>query len=108
MSFCDNEPARHALTKGFSSVDEVNALMAFFWAWNARFGKSPWTERVSSKANWADSISRFDFTEADRQGWKKLDIDWTPVYRVIKRAACDIGYAMTKAVDDIIQSCGEG
>jgi hypothetical protein len=108
VSFCDNEPARHALTKGFSSVDEVNALMAFFWAWNARFGKSPWTERVSSKANWADSISRFDFTEADRQGWKKLDIDWTPVYRVIKRAACDIGYAMTKAVDDIIQSCGEG
>jgi hypothetical protein len=100
VSFRDKVPAKHALTKGFSSVGEVNSLMALVWAWKARFGKSPGTDRVSSKASWADGIIRFEFSQADKRGWKKLDIDRYP-FGIIKKAACDIGHAMTQAVDDV-------
>ena len=61
LSTVDNEASKHALIKGCSNVTSVNNLVSTFWCFCARNLKDPWFERVSSKANIADSVSRGDF-----------------------------------------------
>ena len=60
LSFIDNTAAQFALTKGFSSDDASNTLSSIFWATAARNRCAPCFERVSSKANIADAVSRHD------------------------------------------------
>ncbi len=84
--------------QGPFKVNEVNAPIA---AWNACFGKSPGTELVPSAVNWADAISRFDFTEADKRGWTRLEVHWAPSYKIIRQAATNC--TMSQAVDNAIK-----
>ncbi len=60
----------------------MNNLIAMFWAWSANHDSFPWTERVSSTANWADSICRFDFERAKRNGWEEIKVNLDGVLRV--------------------------
>ena len=81
--FIDNEAARFALTKGFSSDEVVNSLAGAFWAWAAKQGTYPWFERVSSAANAADALSRFDYSVAERLSWKHWEFDCAPIYHLL-------------------------
>ena len=63
-SFCDNEAALHALIKGYGKDSGINAMISMFWAAAAQHSRDPWLERVSSKANISDGVSRSDMTLA--------------------------------------------
>ena len=58
VMFCDNEAAKTALLKGRGNNDYVDAMVAWFWSVAAKMGLSVWLERVPSKANLADPVSR--------------------------------------------------
>ena len=73
VSFCDNNPAMFALLKGYSSDTFLNCVIGAFWMASAHIGADPWFERVSSKANISDCVSRFDFTQAEQLGWIRVD-----------------------------------
>ena len=60
LSFIHNTAAQFTLTKGFSSDDAINTSSSIFWATAARNRCAPYFERVSSKANIADAVSRHD------------------------------------------------
>ena len=79
----------------------INSVIALYWALHASKSKSPWMERVSSKANLSDAISRDDFTEARAQNWVHLDIDLSEVYEVILQCCDDVAFAHEKATDQL-------
>ncbi len=87
--FCDNGPAKMAMAKGFSTVEAVNKLIAFHWAWDATNTISLWTERDSSEATWADAISRFQVDKATERGWREIKVDFDIVFRILMRIAID-------------------
>ena len=58
----DNEPAGHALTKGFGNCKNLNRLPQVAW-WPVR-------QPVMSSANVSDGVSRFDFAFAEKHGWE--------------------------------------
>ena len=70
---CDNEAARHAIIKGVGKHQPLNALISAHWTRHNRRGIAHRLERVPTKANISDPISRF---EALPQGllWSKLDV----------------------------------
>ena len=57
---CDNEAARHALIKGVGKRQTLNCLISAQWTWHNRRGISHRIERVPTKANIPDPISRFE------------------------------------------------
>ena len=59
-AFVDNVGAEFALRKGFSRDRDANAVVSLFWAAAALTGVRPWFERVPSKAQLADEVSRGD------------------------------------------------
>ena len=63
-SFVDNSAAQWALTKGYSKRVEGNVLTTLFWSAAVAKKCEPWFERVPSKANCSDAISRGDTTFA--------------------------------------------
>ena len=101
VSFCDNEAACHALIKGYGKDEGINSLISMFWASAAQSNCDPWLERVSSKANISDGISRDDFTLARLHGWIHLDIDFDCIWPALLQAADDIEYALTRGHLDI-------
>ena len=82
-SFVDNTAAQHALTRGYSGNAAVNAVVSAFWVAASVYTASPWFERVPSKANISDAVSKRDFAYARDQGWRRLDFDFTRVYAVL-------------------------
>ena len=56
---CDNEAARHAIIKGVGKHQPLNALISAHWTWHNRKGIAHRLERVPTKANISDPISRF-------------------------------------------------
>ena len=72
ISFIDNEPAKYALIKGYTGNAQVNTLLATFWEFQVQEGLSPWFERVTSKANVADAVSRDDLSFAQSQNWPEV------------------------------------
>ena len=72
--FIDNEPARHALIKGFGRDDCVNKLIQWFWTFVEDHGWWPVWQRVPTSANASDAVSRFDFDHAEAEGWQRVDL----------------------------------
>ena len=83
IMFVDNEPARHALRKGYGRDEHINRLVQTAWLWIERCGMVPQWQRVMSSANISDAVSRGDFREAERQGWTRLHVDWDNIFAAL-------------------------
>ena len=77
-SFVDNKASEYALIKGMGCTPILNHIIGAFWHIMAQNGLSPWFERVTSKANIADEISRFDLAFARSQGWREINLGGGP------------------------------
>ena len=73
LLFVDNEPARHALTKGFGNCRNLNRLLEVAWQFFEKQSWWPVWQRVASSANVSDGVSRFDFAFAYDQGWGEYE-----------------------------------
>ena len=108
LSFVDNEASKFALLKGYGKDAGMNNLIGTFWLDRAEHSSFPWFERVSSKANISDSVSRGDFEEAQREGWLHLDIGYTATYDILRKLAGDELYAHDQAPRDLREAlCGQ-
>jgi hypothetical protein len=108
LSFVDNEASKFALLKGYGKDACINNLIGTFWLDRAEHSSFPWFERVSSKANISDAISRGDFQEAREEGWLHLDLDYTETYNILRKIACDEIYAHDQAPRDLrLALCGQ-
>ena len=85
-SFVDNAAAQWALAKGYCSSMEANVLTTLFWSAAVRHNCDPWFERVPSKANCSDAISRTDTAYAVANGWVHCDVDLDVVWKRLLEA----------------------
>ena len=58
MHFIDNAAAQAALTRGSSSVESGDAIVSLTWKRVIDVNALPWFDRVESKANPIDGVSR--------------------------------------------------
>ena len=58
VAFIDNTAGQAALTKGYGKDGAVNGMIAAFWSMAAHQGGLVECERVPSKANVADAVSK--------------------------------------------------
>jgi hypothetical protein len=82
-AFVDNVGAEHALRKGFSRDRDANSFISLFWVAAAALQVSPWFERVPSKAQLADGVSRGNDAYAIAIGSTRLDFCYAGVWDVI-------------------------
>ena len=82
-AFVDNVGAEFALRKGFSRDRDANAVISLFWGAAALTGVRPWFERVPSKAQLADEVSRGDDSLILTLGSRRLDFDYTGIWQVV-------------------------
>ena len=83
LSFVDNAAAQWALLKGYSINEEGNLLVTLVWAAVTSTGGAPWFERVPSKANVSDSVSRGNTEEARKRGWLEVEVDLTETWKLL-------------------------
>ena len=104
-AFVDNTAAQHALTKGYSRNPGANYVVALYWGVAARVGAAPWLERVASKANLSDAVSRLEFDTAVASGWRRLEFDFVPAFSIIARGVesgqWDIGADVSAILADL-------
>ena len=82
-AFVDNVGAEHALRKGASRNRDANAFISLFWITAAALRVTPWFERVPSKAQFADGVSRGDDTDALSIGSVRLDFNYNGIWDII-------------------------
>ena len=97
MSFPHAGVGGFALTKGYGKRHRINNLITAFWQFTTMSSTTPWFERVSSKANWADSVSRQDWTLCTSQGLVRLHIRLNDFWPLIKQVALDQSFAAGQA-----------
>ena len=102
-SFVDNTAAQHALTRGYSGNAAANAVVSAFWVAASVYTACPWFERVPSKANISDAVSRRDFTYAKDQKWRRLDFDFTRVYTLLADFVDSGSFDVEPLVEDIVK-----
>ena len=112
IAFIDNVAGQCALSKGYGRDSAVNGILTTFWALAARRGWRPHFERVTSKANTADAVSRADVTRAREEGWQRVYTPHDGILHVLAHAASDLEYATDQAAADLeklsdewLQSC---
>ena len=86
LLFVDNEPARHALSKGFGRDHSLNKLLQVAWCFMERRAWWPVWQRVCSEANVSDAVSRFDFRYAEQHGWQWAEHDYESLLETLLRA----------------------
>ena len=86
-SFVDNAAAQWALTKGYSGTSkEANVLTTLFWSVATAKQADPWFERVPSKANCSDAVSRGDFACAKSENWVRCEVNSQEIWKLLERA----------------------
>ena len=93
VTFCDNEAAKHALTKEYGKDPAVNAAIGAYWCFLTATATEAWMERVSSPANLSDEVSRNKFDLASKHGWIHVTMDYTEAYNIMEMAATDMQFA---------------
>ena len=106
VAFIDNTAGQAALTKGYGKDAAVNGVISAFWTLAARRGWFVEFERVPSKANVADAVSRDDFTRARREGWTRVNSRDDEVMTILAKAVGDIEFANTTAAEELILTAG--
>ena len=101
IAVVDNEAAKYALIKGYGRDCNINAIISIYWAPQADQGWRPWMHRVSSADNISDEVSRNDFTMAKALNWHRVHIDTEDIYKIILRAADNILFAHTHALQQL-------
>ena len=76
LLFVDNEPAKHALMKGYGKDECINCLVQAAWVFIEKARLHPEWQRVFSSANVSDSVSRGNFDLAQGLGWQRISFDW--------------------------------
>ena len=102
-SFVDNTAAQHALTRGYSGNAAANAVVSAFWVAASVYAASPWFERVPSKANISDAVSRRDFAYSEDQKWRNLNFDFTRVYTLHADFIDSSSFDVEPLVRDIVE-----
>ncbi|CAE7231016.1 unnamed protein product [Symbiodinium sp. CCMP2592] len=87
--FVDNEPARHALVKGYSRDSNANKLLQTAWCCFEANRYQPQWQRVASSANISDAVSRQDDSFAKSSGWTLFKADWDTVFDELLRRCMD-------------------
>ena len=72
IHFIDNNSALGALVKGSASVDQQDIIVGHTWSLVSRINVLPWFDRVDSKSNPVDGLSRKDFSGT----WRWLPISF--------------------------------
>ena len=72
IHFIDNNSALGALVKGSASVGQQDILIGHTWMRIAKLRANPWFDRVDSKSNPVDGLSRKDFSGK----WRWLPIEF--------------------------------
>ena len=104
VAFIDNTAGQAALTKGYGKDPAINGMISAFWNLAARRGWFVEFERVPSKANVADAVSRDDFSRARREGWTRTNSRDAEVMEILAKAVNDVEFANTTAADELIQT----
>ena len=101
-AFIDNEAAKHALTKGYSGNAAANTFVSAYWVAAATTAAAPWLERVSSKANLSDQVSRGDFAQAERLRWRQVRFDltrfWQELAHLVDSDSLEVGATVAAAL----------
>lgn len=58
---------------------------------------------VASECNVSDGVSRHEFRLAQSMGWSHLHFKLDALFTILHRVATDLEYALTAAVDDVLQ-----
>ena len=106
VALIDNTAGQAALTKGYGKDAAVNGMISAFWTLAARRGWFVEFERVPSKANVADAVSRDDLTRARREGWIRVNSRDDEVMAILAKAVGDIEFANTTAAEELILTAG--
>ena len=97
IAFCDNEAAKHALVKGYGKDEGINAVFSIYWQACCQQSCDPWIERVTSKDNPSDGVSRDDFEMAKSRKWHHYEIGTAEIWPILLRAIDDEQYAVAQA-----------
>jgi hypothetical protein len=108
VAFIDNEAGRFALAKGYGRDMSVNGVLAAYWALAAMQGWDPHFERVTSKANVSDAVSREDFSRAVAEGWVRLPSPARLVYELLAKTATDLDFAVGTAASELLRASCSG
>ena len=87
IMFVDNEPARHALTKGFGKDDSINCLLQYSWRQIEELSLRPAWQRVTSSANVSDAVRRGDLRHARAEGWTAVHFNWDALFEELLRGS---------------------
>ena len=87
IMFVDNEPARHALAKGFGKDDSINCLLQHAWRRIEDLSLRPAWQRVTSSANVSDAVSRGDLRHARAEGWTEVQLDWDALFEELLKGS---------------------
>jgi len=102
IAFIDNTAGQAALSKGYGKDPAINGMISAFWSLAAHQGWFVEFERVPSKANIADAVSRHYLSRARREGWTRANSPHDEILRIFAAAAKDIEFATTSAADDLL------
>ena len=103
IAWIDNTAGEAALRKGYGKDPKVNGILASYWALAARRSWSPEFNRVSSEANISDAVSRGNLRHARQMGWSQLQVPADDVIAILAKAAGNLDYANSDAVDDMLR-----
>ena len=103
LGFCEDTAGKAALTRGYGRDEQINNLLACFWAVAQRLHWQPHFEWVPSDLNIEDPFSRGDCSIGVRHGWEALASSTEPLWPIFNRVAGDLDYALGGASFDISQ-----
>ena len=69
IHFIDNASALGALVKGSASVNQQDIIVGHTWTYIADLNVLAWFDRVDSKSNPVDGLSRKDFSKGKLRNW---------------------------------------
>ena len=97
---CDNEASRHALIKGVGKHQPLNCLVSAHWTWHNRRGIAHRLERVPTKANISDALSRFEGIP-EAQMWHQISIPLPSLTQRATKIIGDIEFASNRGFEDV-------
>ena len=81
LHFIDNTSAQYSLVRGSSSVYSGDHIIGLTWEMSAQLGTYPYYDRVHTKSNPIDGVSRGDFTGP----WGRVYAAKLPVETILER-----------------------
>jgi hypothetical protein len=76
IHYIDNSSALGSLVKGSSTVTQQDVIVGQTWEYISELDVLPWFDRVDSKSNPVDGLSRQDFTKSENCNWFWKGIDF--------------------------------